>query len=169
MAGNARRRRRHSWQSRQCGFCKLQIPQGLIEFESHPLRQPSPSARCAPGAGATCGFGVAKAARGYGWQAASVSGREGYPPEPASEASAWRRWTTFTITSKRPAVDNADAPSLRLLKAYPLDRWKRNLQRRLTRPDCLDASFADRVVNVAARKQDQHVPFSSHGFCGAEN
>jgi plasmid stabilization system protein ParE len=39
MAGNARRQRRHPWHSRQCGFCSLQIPKDLIEFESHPLRQ----------------------------------------------------------------------------------------------------------------------------------
>ena len=41
MAGNARRQRRHSRQSWQCSFCKLQIPNGLAEFESHPLRHPS--------------------------------------------------------------------------------------------------------------------------------
>jgi hypothetical protein len=38
MAGNARRQRRHSWHSRQRDFCNLQILQGLIESESHPLR-----------------------------------------------------------------------------------------------------------------------------------
>ena len=43
MAGNARRQRRHPWHSRECGFCNLQNTQGLIEFESHPLRHPSPS------------------------------------------------------------------------------------------------------------------------------
>ena len=35
----APRQRRHSWQSRQRGFCKLQNPQEVIGFESHPLRQ----------------------------------------------------------------------------------------------------------------------------------
>lgn len=39
MAGNARRQRRHLWQSRQRAFCKLQTLKGLGGFESHPLRQ----------------------------------------------------------------------------------------------------------------------------------
>jgi hypothetical protein len=38
MPGNARRQRRHLGQSRQRGFCKLQIRKPLIGFESHPLR-----------------------------------------------------------------------------------------------------------------------------------
>lgn len=37
VAGNVRRQRRHSRHSWQRGFCKLQIPQGLIEFEPYPL------------------------------------------------------------------------------------------------------------------------------------
>ena len=39
MAGNARRQRRHSWQSRQRGSCNLQTLKGPVGFESHPLRQ----------------------------------------------------------------------------------------------------------------------------------
>lgn len=40
MAGSARRQRRHSWQLRQRGFCKLQTLKGPGGFESHPLRHP---------------------------------------------------------------------------------------------------------------------------------
>ena len=39
MGCKAPRQRRHFWQSRQCGFCNLQILKEPTEFESRPLRQ----------------------------------------------------------------------------------------------------------------------------------
>ena len=51
---------RHRWHLRQWWqfrICTLQNLNGPVGFESHPLRHPSPIARCA---------------RGFGWQAASV-------------------------------------------------------------------------------------------------
>ena len=63
------------WHSRQRwhrSICNLQILKDRTGFESHPLRQPSPSARYA---------------RGSGWHAASLSVREGCPPKPMSVAN----------------------------------------------------------------------------------